>query len=179
MVEFPEVAAPESGFTWATFAGAGGVAEALFEAAFSRANSSLVALSACFVLRSSSWVRFNSFCSCVTRSSRSCERSPHPAKQIAKLKITQKRPAQPSDRDRSTFFPTSIQTRGGGMKNIASIFMPNTCHVEHNCFSDSSVPLAGGCRPSSASSLTSSPPSVENLVKKACIGVCGFVRQIN
>ena len=28
------------------------------------------------------------------------------------------------------------------MKNIASIFMPNTCHVEHNCFPDSSVSLA-------------------------------------
>jgi hypothetical protein len=95
----------------------------------------LVALSACFVLRNSSCVRFNSFCSCVTRSSSSCERSsPHPAKQIAKLKITQKRPAQTSDRDRSPLSPTFIQTRGRGMKNIASIFMPNACLVEHNRF---------------------------------------------
>ena len=123
---------PESGLIWETFAGAGAVADALFEAAFSRANSSLVAPSACLVLRSSSCVRFNSFCSRVTRSSSSCERSPHPAKQTAKLKITQKRSAEPSDGDRSNLFPISIQTRGGGIKNIASIFMPKACHVEHN-----------------------------------------------
>jgi len=120
---------PEGGLTGAALETADVVvdADALFEAAFNRANSSLVASSVFFVLRSSSCVRFNSFCSCVTRSSSSCERSPHPAKQIAKPKITQNRPAQPSDRAGCPLSPTSIQTRGGGMKNIASIFMPNAC----------------------------------------------------
>jgi len=64
------------------------------EAAFSRASSSLVAPSACFVLRSSSCVRFSSFCNCVTRSSSSCDRSPHPAKQIASANIAQSCRAQ-------------------------------------------------------------------------------------
>jgi len=118
---------PEAALTGAALETAGPVMDALAETAFSRANSSLVASSACFVLRSSSCVRFNSFCSCVTRSSSSCERSLHPAKQIASANIAQNRPAQKSrDRDPSSRFLLSIQTRRNDIKKYwASIFMPN------------------------------------------------------
>ena len=61
----------------------------MLAAAFSRVSSALLASSACFVLRNSSCVRFNSFSNWVTRSSSCCERSSQPAKQIASINIAQ------------------------------------------------------------------------------------------
>ena len=144
------------------FGATGPAVDAFVEAALRRASSSLVAPSACFVLRSSSWVRFNSFCSRVTRSSSSCERSPHPAKQIAIANIAQNRPAQTScDRDPSPFFSLSIQTRSDRIK----IWLLYLC-------------------PTRAESSTILPrfrgrPAVENFVKKACIPFRRFVRRIS
>ena len=108
------------------------MAEALLAAALSRVSSALLASSACFVLRNSSWVRFNSFSNSVTRSSSCCERSEHPAKQIANRNIAQNCATQIRwNRDLRPLFPLSLQTRRNGIRS-ASIFMRNACCVEHN-----------------------------------------------